>query len=502
MKQVRTNPSQATVHALFAERTMREPHSVALVYDGQTVTCLELDAIAGRVTACLRAAGVGRGDRIGVRLPHTPVLFAALLGVMRVGAAYVPGDVRDPEESVAQMFGDADVRLVLAAPGAGTPVPGIEVLEMDDYTLTAGPTAAAASSVADDDAYVIYTSGSTGCPKGIPMTHGALVNLLSWHRRARATSCASRTIQLCRISFDFSFHEIFATLCLGGQLVLVPDLVRRDPTALARFLSDEAIERLFAPVSMLTLLVGAAEQDPRSLALRDVLTTGERLQLTPVLRSFLGRSGARLHNHYGATEFQDATTFTLEGDPAGWPPEAPIGRPIDNVEVLLLDTGGDPVRPGEAGELYVGGAGVARGYLGRPDLTAERFVPHPSGIGRLFRTGDLACLRSDGQLEYCGRAERHVEIRGSRVDPAQLDARLKAHPVVREAAVVAVGSDAKRRLVAHVVLHDASSRSAALAALRTDLAAGLPPALMPDDFVVRDAIPLTPSGKIDRRALS
>ncbi|MFC7745187.1 AMP-binding protein [Nocardiopsis composta] len=265
----------------------------------------------------------------------------------------------------------------------------------------------------------MFTSGSTGTPKGAAMTHRALANLLSWHDRTRPGCCSLRTLQFCAISFDFSFHEIFSTLCFGGTLVLPSEEVRRDPDALAAHLAEHRVQRLFLPVTPLVALAEALRSRPRDLDLREVVTTGERLRLTPALRAMFHATGARLHNHYGATEFQDATAHTLSGPVRDWPEEVPAGRPIDNVSVHVLDPDGEPLPPGAEGELHIGGVGVSPGYVGRPDLTAERFVDGPGDLGRLYRTGDLASIGEDGVLRLLGRADDQVKVNGVRFEPGR-----------------------------------------------------------------------------------
>ena len=289
----------------------------------------------------------------------------------------------------------------------------------------------------------------------------------------------------------------------GGPLVLVDEEVRRDPFALATFIQENKIEKLFLPVTALGQLAQVVDDETVPFALKEVITTGELLQITPAIVKFFRQTGAQLHNHYGATEFQDATTFTLSGEPADWPTLAPIGRPISNVKVYLLDDRREPVPIGETGELYIGGAGVARGYLHRPELTEERFIPDPFGEGRLYRTGDLARYRVDGTLEHLGRADDQVKIRGIRIEPGEIEAALCKHPSVREGIVMAQDIMGHKRLVAYVVLREEEeeARDGWEMRLRRHLAGHLPDCMLPEAFVALSQMPLTPSGKIDRRGL-
>ncbi|WP_051699405.1 AMP-binding protein [Streptomyces sp. NRRL F-4474] len=354
-------------------------------------------------------------------------------------------------------------------------------------------------------AYAVFTSGSTGAPKGAVMTHAALVNLLRWHERVRPGGGQLRTAQLCALSFDFAFHEIFSTLCGGGTLVIADDETRHSPFALAEFLRDERIERVFAPVTLLEHLARAVTEVPdgsSGLRLREVVTTGEQLRITRPLRDLFRRlPGARLHNHYGATEFQDATTWTLAGDPEEWPAVAPIGRPIDGVQVHVVDEHLAEVAPGAVGELCVAGAGLARGYLRQPELTADKFVPNPFGPGRLYRTGDLARRRPDGVLEHLGRTDTQLKAHGVRVEAGEIEALLLGHPLVRQAVVLAAEIEGQRSLVAHVVPGAGLDPATAAGQLDAFLARGLPRPMLPAAYAFRSAFPLTSSGKTDRRRL-
>ncbi|PSK92342.1 amino acid adenylation domain-containing protein [Murinocardiopsis flavida] len=496
------------VHLLFEHQAGSEATSdaIALVHGSREVSYGELDRRADQVAGHLQSSGVEPGDLVGVRLDRGPEMIAAMLGILKAGAAYVPIDPDDPVERSTHITAEAGLRALITGPGSGlptaaaeSPVPVLDLVALSAYR--GGPPAPVLVDPAGP-AYVIYTSGSTGRPKGVPMAHRSLLNLLHWHDRTRPGSCRLRTLQFCSVGFDFSFHEIFSTLCFGGTLVIADDRVRRDPFALARFVADNGVERLFLPVTALNQLADAVGERPLPLSLREVITTGEGLRITPALAHLFKRTGARLHNHYGATEFQDATCHTLSGDSATWPASVPIGRPIDNVSVHVLDADLRPVPPGQDGELYIGGAGVAGGYLNRPDLTRERFIPDPFGEGRLYRTGDLGRLRPDGVLEHLGRADAQVKIHGVRVEPGEIESLLGAHPDVKDSVVAAHGPSGHKRLAAHVVLRGGTSRDGIAQRLHRYLAGKLPSAMRPDAYVVLDELPLTASGKKDRRGLA
>ncbi|NJL58340.1 MAG: amino acid adenylation domain-containing protein, partial [Desulfobacteraceae bacterium] len=300
-------------------------------------------------------------------------------------------------------------------------------------------------------AYLIYTSGSTGKPKGIEMPHRALVNLIQWQSRI---SGAAKTLQFAPISFDVSFQEIFSTLCSGGTLVMMPPALRRDPKALPDFLKRKEIRRLFLPPAALQQLAMAATDSDILLSdLRDVITAGDQLQITPAVEDFFSNlPECRLHNHYGPSETHVVTAFTLTGSPSAWSRLPSIGKAIDNHRIYLLDDTLQQVPAGNIGELYVGGIGLARGYVNRPDLTQARFIPNPYGTGRLYKTGDLAREMPDGNLEFLGRSDHQVKIRGFRIEPGEIETLLSQHPMVREAAVAAYEDNIhKKRLVAYIV---------------------------------------------------
>ncbi len=358
-------------------------------------------------------------------------------------------------------------------------------------------------------AYVIYTSGSTGTPKGVEMSHCSLLNLLSCSPERGAPK--RRTLQFTTLNFDVALQEFFSCWRDGGALVLVKEEIRSDVSALIEFVRGEAIERLFLPFVVLHHFAEVwASHRVLLPCLSEIYTAGEQLQGTPVLRSLLeAHPSARLINQYGPVETHVVTEHRLAANPSCWSRLPPIGRPIANTRVYLLDGDGAPVPFGAVGELYIGGAGVARGYLNRPELTAERFLADPFSTepgARTYRTGDLARYLPDGNLAFLGRNDDQVKIRGFRIEPGEIAARLAEHPWVREAAVVAhQDGTGEPRLVAYLVAaaeHAAEADGADLAGtLRAHLSARLPDYMVPSAFVPLAALPLTPNGKLDRKAL-
>jgi amino acid adenylation domain-containing protein len=302
----------------------------------------------------------------------------------------------------------------------------------------------------DHLAYVIYTSGSTGKPKGVAMPHRPLVNLLLWQLQESAVGAGAKTLQFTPISFDVSFQEIFSTLAAGGTLVLISEQTRRDPIDLLQLLNHAGIERLFLPYVALQHLAEAATRTAIAPAqLREVITAGEQLRITSAIAHWFEQMPhCTLHNHYGPSESHVVTAFKLSGSPKDWATLPPIGHPIFQAEIHLLDADQRPVADGVAGELYIGGVSLARGYLNRPDLTAERFISHPQG--RLYKTGDLARYLPNGAIEYLGRIDQQVKVRGFRIEPGEVEAVLEQHPAVRESVVIVredrPGRSASRRL--------------------------------------------------------
>jgi amino acid adenylation domain-containing protein len=495
---VNTEPVRALCRA-FDDWAARTPDAVAVTDGDRRVSYAELADRADRLARHLRGRGVGPDDRVGILLGRSAEQMVAVLAVLKAGGAYVPLDPAYPADRLALMRADSRAALVVTGPAHAGQLEDAFVLGRDD---AADPPAT--DLPADDDpdrlGYVIYTSGSTGRPKGVAMRRGALANLVAWQLAHTAAGPGDATAQFASLSFDVSFQEIFATWAGGGNLVLVPEAARRDPQGLLKLLDAERVARLFVPVVALTQLAEAATAlDTYPASLKEVITAGEQLRITPAVRRFFAAlPGRALHNHYGPSETHVVTAYALAGPPDSWPALPPIGRPIDNVFAQVADDQLRPVADGGAGELVVGGACLARGYLDRPDLTAERFVALQDGE-RVYRTGDLAKRRPDGEIEYLGRADRQVKVRGFRVEPGEVEAALADHPAVREAVVVAREDAAGgRRLVAYVVPR--GERPAA-DDLRRHLSGRLPDYMVPSTFEAVAAVPLTPSGKVDRDAL-
>ncbi|NJL53250.1 MAG: amino acid adenylation domain-containing protein [Hydrococcus sp. SU_1_0] len=352
-------------------------------------------------------------------------------------------------------------------------------------------------------AYVIYTSGSTGKPKGVSLNHRPLVNLLTWQIKISTLPPEAKTLQFTPISFDVSFQEIFSTWGEGGTLVMIDDETRKDAIELLQVLKSQEISRLFLPfVALQNLAEVADNQRTNCHALREVITAGEQLQITPAIANWFSQQpNCTLHNHYGPSESHVVTAYTLTSSPETWQKLPPIGRPIDNSPIYLLNDALQLVPLGVAGELCIVIEDEVRGYIHRPELTAAKFIANPfssNSNSRLYKTGDLARYLPDGNIEYLGRIDGQVKVRGFRIELGEVEAALSQCPGVREVAVIVredVAGD--KRLVAYLVVNQALSNNE----LRTWLKQKLPEYMIPTVFVILESLPLTPSGKVDRRFL-
>ncbi|MCB0809398.1 MAG: amino acid adenylation domain-containing protein, partial [Flavobacteriales bacterium] len=478
----------------------------ALISQDLAVTYGQLKQQAAEFAKGLRSNyDVGHGHRVMVCMDRSIELIVAVLGIVEAGACYVPVDPSYPRERIAMMIDDAAPTLVLASKEhlalfehLGLPVAAFDGKLQPQRDHVGGPSQA---ETGPDLCYVLFTSGSTGRPKGVAMHHGPLKNLIKWQVRTSTLGEEHRTLQFAPISFDVSFQEIFTTLAQGGTLVLIDDEDRLNSTKLLRTIREKQVDRLIVPFVALQYLAEAVQRTGEVPAsLKEVFTSGEQLRITPAIRDlFRQLPGCRFCNQYGPTEGHVVSELQLTGDPDTWPELPTIGKPIDNVKLLVLDERMERVPVGEEGELYLGGACVATGYIGRDDLTAERFIHDPfEPGGRLYRTGDRAVELENGEFDYKGRIDGQVKVRGYRIELGEVESALEKHAAV-ETAVAAVREDRPglKRLVAYYVAkHDVNTND-----LRRHLAGLLPDYMQPGAFVPVKELPRTPSGKIDRRAL-
>jgi amino acid adenylation domain-containing protein len=489
---------------LFEQQVVRSPDAVAVVFGEQQMTYGELDARANQLAHYLQSLGVGPDVLVGLCVDRSLELVVGLLGILKAGGAFVPLDPGYPAARLAFMLEDTRAAVLLTEQTllAHLPKPAARVvcLDRDRAAIAMQPaTNPPTTTTAQNLAYVIYTSGSTGTPKGVMIEHRAVVNHMEWMRRTFGFDRRDSVLQKTPISFDAAMWEFFAPLLNGGRLVMAPPDAHRDPAAIVRALCKHEVTTVQLVPSLFRLLA----QEPLLSAcgkLTRVFCGGEALGRDGV-ESFLERSGARLYNLYGPTETCiDALSWECKRDDAR--AAVPIGRPIANTTIHVLDQYRQPVPVGVAGELYIGGEGQARGYLGLPELTAERFVPNPFAQhpgARMYRTGDRARYLANGNIEFLGRLDQQVKLRGFRIELGEIEAVLTRHPQVLAAAVI-VRDDlpGEKRLVAYAVARDAA---VAVADLRAWLERQLPDYMVPAAFVVLPALPLTPNGKVDRKSL-
>ncbi len=510
-----------TLHGLVEAQARRTPDAVAVACEGRTLTFAELDARAGALAATLRGMGAGPESRVGVCMERSAELVVALLGVLKAGAAYVPLDPGYPAERLAYMAADAAVPVLLTQERLRGALPefGGEVVVVDGTPLPPAPSPARGEGENDEAedgaavagcslfpvpcslslAYVIYTSGSTGRPKGAMNAHRGIVNRLLWMQRQYGLTADDVVLQKTPFSFDVSVWEFFWPLVAGARLVLAKPEGHRDPHYLSELIEREGVTTLHFVPSMLQAFLDAGEPW-RCGSVRRVVCSGETLGAEVRDRFFERLPGAELHNLYGPTEAAvDVTFYACERGR----PTVPIGRPVANTRIQVLEGELRQAPVGVPGELYIGGVQVGRGYHGRPGLTAERFVPDPFAAepgARMYRTGDRARWLATGEVEYLGRLDEQVKVRGHRIELGEIESALLRQPGVREA-VAAAREDAPghARLVAYVVAGEDGELS--VAGLRSRLKEVLPEYMVPAAVVLVETLPLTPNGKLDRAAL-
>jgi amino acid adenylation domain-containing protein len=506
-------PREVCLHELFEEQAERTPETVALVFEDQQLSYRELNRRANRLAHHLQAVGVGAETVVGIMMERSVEMVVGLLGILKAGGCYLPLDAEYPGERLSFMLDEASVRVLLTQERFCELVQELsgrqlEVLYLDvDQSLNPGETRAKELSKnpgsvvrGENPAYLIYTSGSTGHPKGVLNTHEGICNRLLWMQDAYRLTAADSVLQKTPYSFDVSVWEFFWPLMSGARLVLARPGGHQDAAYLVRLIAQEQITTLhFVPSMLQVFLSEHGLENCRSL--RQVMCSGEALSYE-LQERFFARFDASLHNLYGPTEAAvDVTYWSCERKSERH--LVPIGKPIANIQVYILDQHLRPVPVGVAGHLHIGGIGLARGYWDRPELTAEKFIPHPFSRtpgARLYRTGDRARSLSDGAVEYLGRLDYQVKVRGFRIELGEIEALLVQHESVRESvALVREETPGEPRLVAYVVPENGSVPPAS--ELRGYLRERLPEYMLPAAFVELAALPLTPNGKIDRAAL-
>jgi len=520
-------PSGKCIHHLFEQQVQRTPEEVALVFEDQTVTYEELNRSANQLAHYLYQSGVRPEERVGICVERGPDMVVGMLAVMKAGAAYIPLDPAYPEERLRFMVEDSEPAALLTYGKFQALFAGIKgsslVIDVREPGLwkrqpETNPEIGNIGLSPEHPVYVIYTSGSTGRPKGVSMPHRSVVNLLWWQMHRAGSPTPKRTLQFAAIGFDVAFQETFLTLCSGGALVLIDEGKKRNFTELVHVMDATGVQRLFLPFVALQMLAESLNEMHASGqgnrfggTLSEVITAGEQLRVDPKITGMFDLlRGCTLENQYGPTEAHVVTSFPLPADTSRWALLPPIGRPIANARMYVLDQHLEPVPVGVVGELYIGGEQIARGYWKRPDLTAERFVSDPftAAAGtRMYKTGDQARWLADGTIEFLGRNDFQVKVRGFRIELGEIEARLAEHPKIAKAVVMAKESaPGEKRLVAYYTAvgekqQDMTPDGIGVEQLRAYLAAKLPDYMVPAAYVQLEKMPMTPNGKLDRKAL-
>ncbi|WP_437913628.1 amino acid adenylation domain-containing protein [Sorangium sp. So ce302] len=501
------SPPAACVHELFEAHAAARPDALAVACEETALTYGELDRKTNQLAWRLRALGVGPEDRVVLCIERSAEMVLALLGALKAGAAYVPVDPKFPRERLRAVVQDSGARVVVTqerwAGAFDEPGPALLFLDRDAGALAAEPDAPLGKTARPDNlAYLIYTSGSTGRPKGVAVEHRHLVNYVRGVLARLPLAEAGGMALVSTVAADLGHTSLFGALCSGRALHVLSEARIFDPDATAEYMSRHGVDALKIVPSHLAALLEAARPE-RVLPTRCLVVGGEASSWELIERIRTLAPTCTVVNHYGPTE-TTVGSLTWQVDPAGGRSGAtvPIGRPLPNTQAYVLGANFEPVPVGVPGELYLGGAGVTRGYHARPELTAERFVPDPFGGvpgGRLYRTGDRARLLANGAIEFLGRTDHQIKLRGHRVELGEIEARLREQPEVREAVVAAREDGGAKRLVAYVVGREAAALDAE--ALRGRLAQQLPDYMVPAVIVPLAALPLTANGKIDRAAL-
>ncbi len=510
------HPINRCIHQLFEDQVKKTPQALAVVYENQQLTYQELNQQANKIAHYLQRFGVKADVPVGICVERSLAAAIAILGTLKAGGVCVPLDPTYPPERLAFMLNDSQAPVVLSQTRWKSLLDGnfahrLIVLDEDGDEISKESESNLQVEVAADNlAYIIYTSGSTGTPKGTLVTQRSLTNLVEHHQAKMATGIG--VLQFASLSFDVSYHEISVAWGFGGTLYIIPECDRKDLDKLIHLLANNPVGKVFLPVSLWQQLAEIyGEQEHLFQNIREAIACGEQLQITqPMIKLFKRLENCTLYNFYGPTEADLVTAYTFSQKPDEWPIYPPIGKAAVNVQVYLLDSNLQPVPIGVPGELYVSGDGLARGYLNRADLTNQKFLPNPfqeaggrrqkAGGERLYKTGDLAQYLPDGNIEFLGRIDDLVKIRGFRVELGEVEAVLSKHPQINQAVAKVHGESAREKyLVAYFV--PIPGETITVEQLRTFLTNQLPDYMIPSAFIEMESFPLTPNGKVNRRAL-
>lgn len=497
----RDYPADKVIHQLFEEQVERTPDKVAACFKNNSLTYRELNEKANQLAGWLRKEGVGPNVLVGLMLHRGLEMVTGVMAILKAGGAYLPIDPEFPEERIRYMLEESGMEILLLEKGLSSLVNFKNKIpfSLEDMPASEDTHNPANINAPGDLLYVIYTSGSTGKPKGVMLEHRNLVNLMNFQFTKTNIDFNSRVLQFTTISFDVCYQEIFSTLLSGGELFIVDSRTKRDAEDLLEFIRKNGINVLFIPPSYLKMIVNTEGFiEKLSKTLKHIIIAGEQLIISEQFKQYLQENKVYLHNHYGPSETHVVTTYTVEPGP-GIPELPPIGKPISNTRIYILDKEYYPVPEQVTGELYIGGDNVGRGYLNKPAMTQERFLPDPFADGeRMYKTGDLARWMSDGNIEFLGRADNQVKIRGFRIELGEIESCLLNHDGIKEAAVIArKDSRGYNQISAFVVVQGEVSPFQ----MRYYISDRLPDYMVPAYFTVLDSMPMTPSGKIDRKAL-
>jgi len=488
------------LYHLFKHQVNLNADVTAVVYHDKRISYRELsdsvDALCDMILATSPAAEI-----VGISASRSIHTIIGILALIKAGKSYLPLDATYPADRLKQIISDSGIDSCLATEAEQDffSALGLEVVASD---MEYGDEEVDELEAIGNPGYVLYTSGSTGKPKGVRMGGGALVNLLNWQQKHSESAAGFNTLQYAPLTFDVSFQEIFATLTTGGSLYLIPDEIRLDPSELIRFIDTNNINRIFLPFVALQYLAEASDSYTfTNASLTEVMTAGEQLKITPqIVKLFSALPNCTLYNQYGPTESHVVTQLELEGDPNQWPALPTIGTPIDNTDILILNEQLQPVADGESGDLFISGVCLADGYLNNPELTDERFLMAEidGESKRIYKSGDIARLNPDGNIEYLGRVDTQVKIRGNRVEPAEIEVLLNQAPGIKQAVVVAKEyHGGSKRLIAYLI----SDEGEDTAAIKYYISEKVPDYMVPSAFIWVADFPHTSSGKVDRNAL-
>ena len=497
--------SGLAVHELIEQQAARTPAAIALEAAGEQLSYAELNARANVLAHAIIDSGVTPGDTVAVCAGRETNTAIAALAAIKAGANYTPLDPEYPAERLSYMLADCKPAYLLSTMAVSAELPQhvAQTILIDDFDFSTGNQDNPGLQLEQSaPLYTIYTSGSTGKPKGVMLPQATISNLSDWQSADSRLGKPARTLQFAPSSFDVNVQELFTTWASGGTLILIDADTRRDMPALAQFIADKKIQRVYLPFAALRPLAEElTSRNDLSLSLTDVITAGEQLQVTSALRElFIGLPDCRLHNQYGPSETHVVTALTLDADPANWAALPSIGTAVPNCKTYILDATLQPAPLGAAGELCLGGSQVALGYLGQPELTAEKFAADPFVIGgMLYRTGDQARFAANGEIEFLGRIDDQVKFRGFRIEPGEIAAKLSDHPTVQQA-VVLLRQDipGNPQLTGYVISTDDNDLNAVL---KQHLKKSLPDYMIPATIISLTEFPLTPSGKINTRQL-